>query len=559
MSLFAKLTSTTLKSLKFGQTGTEGDSTAPYIVTNINNSDSYLNNRYSNSLALDSLTIRGNKIGARYASTIDTIRISKFLIDPLKGPFFLYNQIGLQKSNPRIGYSKYVKDNPKSDEIGDSMRSYSKLGTRTLAQISKTAYGEYIPRHGDLFSPPGTYEQIMKLQEGNDDYEKNRLYMYYSTLFSNATPKNIKYANKESIVDEYEGGPNSTYGIGKTTLYRTVYSGDLGKIEESLERSNNRLKLFNYEEHVFYKNYYGADEGINNPTVLRIVKKDKVYKTIQESFDGEIKKSNNITPVSQSAPPTYINYKGNPEKTTEKEVEAFNKKKGYIDNRSKESLGYNRSKGTTYSIYEQGSSSSEGIKVIFKQINPFDGEYDEGKRIEFSSYINGYNESYSSNWNEIKYNGRNDFLYNFVSYKKTVSFNLQIPIFRVEDLKPTHNKLKTLQKGLAGRYNNRRLGGIITYINLGYYLNNQPCIINSLNIKIPDEASWDWGVPQNDKNTFLAYSTLLEASFNITTIGDEKGSTPGFGDEGVGYDDKLKDDLFKSTLPDLTGIDIIQR
>jgi hypothetical protein len=419
------------------------------------------------------------------------------------------------------------------------MRSYSKLGTRTLAQISKTVYGEYIPRHGDLFSPPGTYEQIMKLQEGNDGYKDNKLYNYYlkffkiPKLFNTPLSKNILYADtKESIIDTYKGGPDSTYGIGSTTLFRTVYSGDFNKLNDILERSNNILKSFNYNEHVFYKNYYGANDDAENIISSRIVKKDKfeLYETIQDRFD-KIKESNNITPVSQSAPPTYVNYKGNPNNTTEEEVEAFNKKKGYTNNRSSK---FDRSKSTTYSIDEQ-EGSSEGIKVIFKQVDPFRGVFDDNKKIEFSSYINGYNESYSSNWNEIKYNGRNDFLYNFVSYKKTVSFNLQIPIFRVEDLKSTHNKLKVLQKGLAGKYQDRRLGGIITYINLGYYLNNQPCIINSLNIKIPDEASWDWGVPQNDKNTFLAYSTLLEASFNITTIGDERGSTPGFGNKDVGY------------------------
>ena len=111
-------------------------------------------------------------------------------------------------------------------------------------------------------------------------------------------------------------------------------------------------------------------------------------------------------------------------------------------------------------------------------------------------------------------------MYNFVSYKKTAAFSLQIPIFRVEDLIPTHDKLKELQSGLAGKYSSdSRLGGIITRIKLGHYLRNQYCIINSLNIKIPDEASWDWGILQ--ENYKSAYSTLLDASFNITVIDDK--------------------------------------
>jgi hypothetical protein len=160
-----------------------------------------------------------------------------------------------------------------------------------------------------------------------------------------------------------------------------------------------------------------------------------------------------------------------------------------------------------------GRDDSSILSVEFSQINPFSGEINTSQ--SFSGYINGYSENYSSNWNDIKYNGRAEFLYNFVSYKKTASFNLQIPIFRAEDLEPTHKRLKELQSGLAGKYNNSRLGGIITKIKLGYYLADQYCIINSINIKIPDEASWDWGIGT------LAYSTLLDASFNITVIDDK--------------------------------------
>jgi len=563
MSLFAKLTSTTLKSLKFGQTGTEGDSTAPYIVTNINNSTSYLKSRYSLGLGNDSLTIRGNKTGARYASAVDTVRISKFLIDPLKGPFFLYNQIGLQKSNPLIGQLNpryYIPSDPETKKISDSMRLYNKRGANTLAQIPKTAYGGHIQRHGNIFSStPETYNQIINFQNRDGEgYERNKLYRYYINFFNakDEIKNNIKYASDKTIIDEYDGGPNSTYGIGSTILRRSVYSGELDKINKNLDKSKKKLSL-NYDDDIFYKNYYNNNIE-DDPTRFNITKKDKEYKTIQDSFEKEIKNSNNITPVSQSTSPTYVNYQGNSNKTTGKEVELLNEKYKKNNVFYNQSLKYNRSTSPLDNSDKQ-EGSSEGIKVIFNQVDPFIGEYIDGRKIEFSSYIKGYNENHSSNWNEIKYNGRSEFLYNFISYKKTVSFDLQIPIFRVEDLKPTHNKLKALQKGLAGKYKENRLGGIITYISLGYYLNDQACIINSLNIKIPDEASWDWGVPQED-NSFLAYSTLLEASFNITTIGDENGGIIAFNsNEGVGYDDKLKDDLFKSTLPDLTGIGIIQR
>ena len=90
-----------------------------------------------------------------------------------------------------------------------------------------------------------------------------------------------------------------------------------------------------------------------------------------------------------------------------------------------------------------------------------------------------------------------------------------IPIFEPDELKAKHDRLKLLQKGLAGKYLNNRLGGVITRINLGYYLYGAACIINSLTVSIPDEASWDWGV---DGDPNMAYAMLLEANFQITVI-----------------------------------------
>lgn len=169
-------------------------------------------------------------------------------------------------------------------------------------------------------------------------------------------------------------------------------------------------------------------------------------------------------------------------------------------------------------VYER---DDDGIMMVkFTQLDPFTGN--ALNYIPFSAYINGYQETYNSNWNEIKYNGRSDLFYVFDSYKKTVSFKLQIPIFKPHDLKVKHAALENLQRGMAGKYLDNRLGGVITRVRLGHYLRNAACIINSLNISIPEQASWDWGV---DGNPDSAYAMLLEASFSITVIADD---IPGF-------------------------------
>jgi hypothetical protein len=722
MSLFAKLIGTNLKSLKWGHLRTQGDSTEPYVTTDINNVNYYVKNRYLNGSNEDNLTIRGGKIGTRYASTVDSVRINRFLKDPLKGPFFLYNQVGLQKSNPLIGQSIYI--NPpdiESKEIAESIRHYSNGGTSTLAQISKTAYGEHIPRHGDIFSyTPGTYNDIMEQQKKGNN--KNKLYNYSASLFNYTDTIN----GNALIIDEYNGGPNSTYGLGKTTIRRFVYSGKPKDSADSLQQSKIKINNFRseYQKYFDYSIYKAGDETIINSRItprpsfnfnkkinydgtkgLTIQKSElgigrkleKPYNKIGSFISEDIKYpnypsldgkdiKNRIKPIqpisgsfkndkglffqtssyatnSQSLEPhvfesikykdysinkagdeTIINSRITPqesfkksknknifgayglifqkskldinrkkEKISHDKIGEFNKNnikytnfsgfadfdtptgsiiydgefdinsriipqksfkpnpttsgvvfqttkysndtkleklKPYAEFKSPETLSkpsqevkyqkapnlnvisrgktskafYDYNIKNTISSYVTGSGKmadkgiygrddSNILSVEFSQINPFSGEINTSQ--SFSGYINGYSENYTSNWNDIKYNGRAEFLYNFVSYKKTVAFSLQIPIFRSEDLLPTHNKIKELQSGLAGKYSSdSRLGGVITRIKLGYYLNNQYCIINSINIKIPDEASWDW-------DGILARSTLLDASFNITVIDDK--------------------------------------
>jgi NADPH-dependent 7-cyano-7-deazaguanine reductase QueF-like protein len=160
------------------------------------------------------------------------------------------------------------------------------------------------------------------------------------------------------------------------------------------------------------------------------------------------------------------------------------------------------------------------MTVVFQQINPFNSNI--YKSFRFKAYINGYNETYDSSWDSIKYNGRSEFLYVFNSYKKTASFKLQLPSFNKFDLITNHENLKNLQTGAAGAYSQNRLGGVLTEIKLGGYLNMEPCIINSMAISIPNEASWDLLKDGSDNSPL---SMLLEVNFNVTIIGRE---TPGY-------------------------------
>jgi hypothetical protein len=224
-------------------------------------------------------------------------------------------------------------------------------------------------------------------------------------------------------------------------------------------------------------------EAIN--TNLALVTSNKQYNTLKT------KPANIITPI------TYYSESD----TTRKTIPVA---KFIIDknNLNFEYLKSALSKGGVYDrVYNRKDENI--MSVSFNQINPFTGKGLADST--FSAYLSGYSEDYNSNWTDIKYNGRSEFFYTFNSFKKTASFKLQIPIFNQTELTKKHDELKKLQKSAAGAYLNNRLGGVISTVKLGHYLNYAPCIITNLKITIPNEASWDWGINNDDGDEQAGY------------------------------------------------------
>ena len=650
MSLFEKLKDTSLKSLKFGQTGGVGD-TKPYIVTDINTVDRGFN-RFRMT-KFDDGFIRGGAVGSLNAGLTDTLRIGKFLTDFPKGPLFITKQVGLQLSNPRletkqlptnktgtsfigkIGATVLNLANKINNLVGGPTRIYN-LGINTLAQVPLNALGGHIVRHGFLPVQNETQKYFSVVTENNKN-GNNRLENLYNTLLAdtdtrvNFFKKNRYSTLSKTTIDSYISGPGSFYGIGSTTIRRTTYTADKTKIRQSLnigagksKKIEDDIKLYTSKDDSIFRKYNsilsqeqrldpqkewkGAySQSLKNSlliasskiskisfptieiggeivdvtptssfarrpkqfgngdpefTLLKFDPEGKLYSqridrpnsppeyhitsisasydivsegvasrvegvtadSVRESVARYLPKTSNktynelvtnkVTKTDFKAPLTYDAHKD----IVNKDIDGIINRKptnGFSDDYL--DYDYNLLNGLE-NVYDR--NDADILKVTFTQIDPFSGN--ALNILPFSAYVTGYSETYNSNWDDIKYNGKSEFLFAFNSYRKTATFKLMIPSFSPDQLKDKHNRLKLLQRGLAGKYKDNRLGGIITKINLGYYLYNAACIINSLTISIPDDASWDWGV---DGDPNLAYSMLLEANFQITIVNDE---TPGF-------------------------------
>jgi hypothetical protein len=150
------------------------------------------------------------------------------------------------------------------------------------------------------------------------------------------------------------------------------------------------------------------------------------------------------------------------------------------------------------------------LALEFTPIDPFTAN--NLSVLKFLAYITDYTDNFDSSWNDVKYVGRAEKFYIFNEFKRSISLGFNIPCFTPTELEQKHQKLNKLVSILAGKYggsNNILLGGIITKLKVGNYIDNQPGIINSLNFSPIQDGSWDL----NDKLAFY-----IKVSFNFTVI-----------------------------------------
>jgi hypothetical protein len=167
------------------------------------------------------------------------------------------------------------------------------------------------------------------------------------------------------------------------------------------------------------------------------------------------------------------------------------------------------------------------MTVAFRVVDPFDkippavfskddnspeAKKAKARRHYFSAYMNGYKDSFNGSWNEINYAGRAESFYVYNKFKRSVSFNLQIPCFNRKELFEKHRNLGQMAATTAGAYNSDGfLGGVLIQINLGNYLVGEFGILNNLSYSIPNDAAWDV-TPEG------RLAMYLEASFDFTII-----------------------------------------
>ena len=336
--------------------------------------------------------------------------------------------------------------------------------------------------------------------------------------FISPRPQDVKYLNTLGASTQYglnteEIGPNSFNQTNQNSVINNSVNPKLrtyinlkNAIDNQIIDGGNfsefkgKIPVINYYNILGVSAQYESDTlgGLNNVDPLRPTKaptqlyainskynNNGVPFTPQESYEAvreEIETNNN----------TYI--KSFKEFTKNDQVQFPN---GSLPLRNTPNFKYfgNRkiSDDNSISTYDNTQDfqriDSNILQIVFRIQDPFTNSEDQ---INFSAYMSGFKDNFTSTWNEINYSGRAESFYIYDKFKRDVSFNLQIPCFNKTQLLEKHRALGQLAAVTAGSYNPQGfLGGVLIRLNVGKYIVGEYAILDNLSYSIPDQATWD--------------------------------------------------------------------
>lgn len=598
---------TNLKSLKYGadrQGG--GDSGLPYITKNINTAN--LGDKFDDGL------VRGGAINAAIASAVDTARIFKFLKDPPKGPLFIVKQVGLQLANPRLEVPKNpaniasgIPDNLLSvgtNGLLEPTRIYN-LGINTLAQVPVNAFGAHLNRHGILpiQSKASTYEAIVTANNdlgGSSKFNRlvgltnkfklgdrtpnltisNRITSTINTvtqalnLLLGTSIKPIRPNPQDLIIDDYAAGPNSVYGIGRTTINRYSNTEDSFKIDlltsfskQYAGRTRNLTTGAPQSVNLAEDKGTGAKSISTYPAIARISNNTINTATAQTTFRFNPALKTYLAVQSQITqqqglqnPLGALNVLGGATSRFQyNQFGIYNTDAGAYSTTNVGKIGYKNSYGETVVI--SGSIASSWNKVAREQrvgsgrqdminLTPIFDETkyyaddkitiggkehnirdlvrfriqavdtdspDKGKWMVFRAYITGLSDDTSSEWTDIKYTGRGEKFYVYNGFSRKINITFKIAALSSSEMKYIYSKLNFLMSNTMPDYKGVLMRGPLVRMSIGSWLDSQLGKLDSVSLKVPDDSPWE--ISLNDNSLILPH--VVEVSLSFTPIGAE--------------------------------------
>jgi hypothetical protein len=449
---------TNLKSLRYGKDRPfGGSSNQPYVTRDIDVKDSEV----GRTGGPDFLLRGGTLIPRRVANDVSRMTQMFFDLKSPNGVLFTAKQNVLALSGTDF------KAGPSTNNIsvggtavGDFLRNnigFDKSNIYTPLSTIGQAAGGFLGLH--------LYKQGLNPLDGPQTYTK-----YISDLDSD-DGRNSRVVNLSRGVlteggpnlFEYVGGPGSVNGVGRTRIRRyedtNIDNGytDLQVISDtkSLEgKGNTNVIDFRQEpggSKIKTLDYSDSSNRIEQRVNLGDPGKKLPKRTNYQEGLGKALDELNAMPL----------YRG-PGVTSDKTKNDFVKFRiGVIDNRKPDNKTY----------------------------------------IHFRAILDSLNDSYSSQWSSEQLMGRGENFYRFNNFTRTVSLGWTVAAQSKQELIPMYQKLNYLASSLAPDYTDiGYMAGNLVTLTLGGWFYEQPGIITSMTLDVPQESPWEIAIPVSGSN-----------------------------------------------------------
>jgi len=297
---------------------------------------------------------------------------------------------------------------------------------------------------------------------------------------------NISNARDEILA--YGGGPGSEIGVGRTRIKRYQFSDQ-------------------YNTESFKKQYYLLDNGqIQELSNEAVNSKGKIRQDFRQFLLEQQNKGDKKDIISNSLDYERDNIEqrvglGNPG-TSQKNLTSYVNGTGNGPIDKVNSLPLYSSKGVT-----QNGRKNDLVKFRIAAINPHD---DFNKTyIHFRAFLENFDDSYTSNWDEFKYMGRTESFYKYQGFTRSISLGWKLAAQSREELIIMYKKLNYLQSIMTGDYSpNGFMEGNLVDLTVGGYFWEQPGFFTALNITFPENSPYEIGIPDGTDRT-TGFSNFL--------------------------------------------------
>jgi hypothetical protein len=460
--------------------------------------------------------LRGGLLNNTQTSAQDVSRLTQMFLDTksTNGLFFTLKQEQLSATAVRT---------QASPRFGLNGQPYSPLNTITQAGL--LSIGTHLNKQGiNPFAETGAYANSNERLYGvvvtkDQEPTANRLIQ----LSNGRLIRNNAQGPDDAFIMRYNGGPGSFKGVGRTI----IRFGKDSKTFLSLQRTNDIPSAYGQNTWVYNSYLLRNTDAISTPTGTEddqapINNKVEVASPTIQDF-RKVLRANLFgtslrTAENSGATPDAPNYQtknyeqnfnfNDPGQRAGKSYVSYVNGVEYTDGSGVPTTEVGAvDKINALPIYksefmDDSPVTNDFVKFVIAAIDNNNPKF--STFIHFRALLDSFSDSYSAQWNNVKYLGRGENFYSYDGFTRTISLSFTTAAQSKQELIPMYKKLNYLASQLTPDYSPKGyMRGPLVKLTVGGYLYEQPGFIQDLSYDLITDAPWEIAINESGGNNIF--------------------------------------------------------